>query len=405
MSNWHSEERARFGDWRLAMKSILGFWLVYAATVLARALLGSDPLTTLRNKAIIIGIGIVLTVAMYIAINLFGRGVSIRRKAVVAALASFAAASAMAGFLLASDRYMHDSKEEWRYQAREGIILVEKGHEIRIERKAADPLILTLPDVTELETSKQLRMWADSAVVWLFFFAAWSAFYLAALSQAKALRAQRRAAEAEHSAQTAQVRALRYQVNPHFLFNTFNSLSSLIMTGKPDKAESMLLALSTFYRSSLSLDPTADVTLADEIDMQRLYLDIEKVRFPKRLKVEIDVPAELENVRLPALLLQPIVENAIKYGVSASRGTVLLSIAAIPLGTGRMRLDIANHPVSDPRPAPGPENNVHEGTGVGLANVCQRLQARFGARASCSYGPTKDGGFLVSITLPLDADD
>ena len=167
----------------------------------------------------------------------------------------------------------------------------------------------------------------------------------------------------------------------------------------------MLLALSTFFRSSLSLDPTADVTLADEIDMQRLYLDIEKVRFPKRLKVEIDVPSALENVRLPALLLQPIVENAIKYGVSASRGTVLLRIAAIPLGTGRMRLDISNETISGSRPAADTGNGVHEGTGVGLENVCQRLQARFGARATCSYGPTKDGGFRVSITLPVDADE
>ena len=164
----------------------------------------------------------------------------------------------------------------------------------------------------------------------------------------------------------------------------------------------MLLALSTFFRSSLSLDPTADVTLADEINMQRLYLDIEKVRFPKRLKVEIDVPPGAENVRLPALLLQPLVENAIKYGVSASRGTVLLRIAAIPLGTGRMRLDILNRPMSESGSAPDAANGVHEGTGLGLSNVCQRLEARFGSRASCTYGPTKDGGFLVSITLPVD---
>jgi LytS/YehU family sensor histidine kinase len=176
------------------------------------------------------------------------------------------------------------------------------------------------------------------------------------------------------------------------------------MTGKPDKAESMLLALSTFFRSSLSLDPTADVTLAEEIGMQRLYLEIEKVRFPKRLKVEIDVPSELENVRLPALLLQPLVENAIKYGVSASRGTVVLRIAAIPLGTGRMRLDVINQPISDSHPAAEIANDVHKGTGLGLANVSQRLNARFGGRASCSYGPTKDGGYRVSITLPMDTD-
>ena len=89
---------------------------------------------------------------------------------------------------------------------------------------------------------------------------------------------------------------------------------------------------------------------------------------------------------------------------SASRGTVLLRIAAIPLGTGRMRLDITNQPVNGPSAPAEAANDVHEGTGVGLANVCQRLQARFGARASCTYGPTKDGGFLVSITLPVDGD-
>lgn len=404
MSIWGSEERARFADWRLAMKSILVFWLVYGATIVARAFLGTDPITALRNKAVIVVAGVVLTVAVYLAINLFAGKSNIRRKAVAAAFISLAAAVAQASILLFSDRFMHESKEEFRYKAREGFIVIEKGNKIRIERQAEEPLVMTWPDMHELDPYKQLRYGADTAVTWFFFFVAWSAFYLAALSQAQALRAQRRAADAERAAQTAQVRALRYQVNPHFLFNTFNSLSSLIMTGKPDKAESMLLALSTFFRQSLSLDPTADITLADEIDMQRLYLDIEKVRFPKRLKVEIDVPAELENVRLPALLLQPLVENAIKYGVSASRGTVLLRIAAIPLGTGRMRLDIVNQPIGDTRPAAEPANHIHEGTGVGLANVSQRLQARYGQRASCTYGPTKDGGYSVSLTIPVDSD-
>ena len=403
MSFGHNET-GRFADWRLAMKSILAFWLVYGATIVARAFLGTDPMTALRNRAIIVVAGVVLTVAVYLAINLFARQSNIRRKAVVAALASLAAAVTQASILHFSDRFMYESKEEFRYKAREGFIIIEKGNKVRIERKAEDPLVLTWPDKHELDLYKQLRYGADTAVTWFFFFAAWSAFYLAALSQAQALRAQRRAAEAERAAQTAQVRALRYQVNPHFLFNTFNSLSSLIMTGTPEKAESMLLALSTFFRQSLSLDPTADITLADEIDMQRLYLDIEKVRFPKRLKVEIDVPAELENVRMPALLLQPIVENAIKYGVSASRGTILLRIVAIPLGTGRMRLDITNQPVGETRPAADTANDTHEGTGVGLANVCQRLQARYGQRASCTYGPTKGGGYMVSLTLPVDGD-
>ena len=161
-------------------------------------------------------------------------------------------------------------------------------------------------------------------------------------AQAEAHGSAATPADAESAAQAAQVRALRYQVNPHFLFNTLNSLSSLVMTGRTDRAETMLLALSTFFRTSLSLDPGADVTLAEEIDLQRLYLDIEKARFPDRLHVEIDVPEELEQARLPALLLQPIVENAIKYGVSKSRKAVVIRIEARHLDDGRMVLEISN---------------------------------------------------------------
>ena len=118
-----------------------------------------------------------------------------------------------------------------------------------------------MPKMGELDPIRSSGCVADGTVVWLFFFVAWSAFYLASQAQAETLGPQRRLADAESAAQAAQVRALRYQVNPHFLFNTLNSLSSLVMTGRTDRAEAMLLALSTFFRTSLSLDPGADVTL------------------------------------------------------------------------------------------------------------------------------------------------
>ena len=397
----------RFADWRLALKSILAFWLVYAATVVARALLGSDPLTMLQNKLLTLGVGIFLTFLVYLAIASFGgRDDGNRRKVAVAGIASFVAACAMAGLLILAEGRMRESKEEFRHQAKEGLVIIEKGNTIRIERNSGEPLVLTMPRMRDIDGSKKFRYAADAAVIWLFFFAAWSAFYLATVAQAQALRAQRRAAAAESAAQTAQVRALRYQVNPHFLFNTLNSLSSLVMTGRTERAEEMLLALSTFFRTSLSLNPTADVTLAEEIDLQRLYLDIEKIRFPSRLKVTIDVPPEFENIRLPALILQPLVENAIKYGVSPTSEIVTLTIAAKAVDGDRIQLSVTNSAAAKQAKSRGRRDSDRiEGTGVGLANVCQRLEARFGSTATCEYGPLDDGGFEVRLTMPREPID
>lgn len=393
------QRTSRFTDWRLALKTILGFWAIYAVTVLARAFLGSDPLTVLVNKVVTFGAGLVLTALLYAAIAYFAPGPSIRRKGVVAAIGSLVAAAALAIVLMLSEGSRKTSKEEFRFQTREGSVVIEKGRQIRIERGAADPVILTMPKIQDLRQQDQLRIAADTAVVWLFFFAAWSAVYLASIGQRQALELQRRAADAESAAQLAQVRALRYQVNPHFLFNTLNSLSSLVMSGRPEEAESMILKLSTFFRSSLSLDPTADVSLNEEIGLQRLYLDIEKVRFPRRLKVEIDVPDALATARLPALILQPIVENAIKYGLGSTKDKVTVRIAAEEPLPGRLRIEVSNRggiPLKSPR-----AGQSREGTKVGLANVAQRLSARFGRGASVTHGPLDEGGYSVALTLPV----
>ena len=163
------------------------------------------------------------------------------------------------------------------------------------------------------------------------------------------------------------------------------------------------MALSTFFRSSLSLDPSANVTLAQEIELQRLYLDIEKVRFPKRLQVSIDVPDDLADASVPALILQPLVENAIKYGVSATRDPVLLTIEARRLDGGRMQIEVVNQLAKAGKTTPAAKP-AHLGTGLGLANVCQRLEAHYGDRADCRFGPIA-GGYQVSIALPIDGDD
>ncbi|MCL6729530.1 sensor histidine kinase [Sphingomonas hankyongi] len=390
----------RLNDWPLAVKSIFGMWFVYYLTVVARAFLTEDPWTIMANRLLTVSIGVALTAGIYVVFALYARDTKIKQRIVIGGVASFVAAAAQAGLLIAADRFLEKPQEEMRFISREGYSIVETGNTMRLERPGQAPLVVTWPRLNQLHGSDQFRYAADSTVTWFFFFAAWTAFYMAMLAQAEALRVERRLAVAENAAQVAQVRALRYQVNPHFLFNTLNSLSSLVMTGRTDRAETMLLALSTFFRTSLSLDPTAEVTLAEEIDLQRLYLDIEKARFPDRLHVDIRVPEGLEQARLPALILQPIVENAIKYGVSKSRKAVLIEIEARHLGDGRMVVEISN------RLKNGGEIDLptatHEGTGVGLANVCQRLEARFGNRASCRYGPIAGGGFKVSLTTPVE---
>ncbi|MEO6247275.1 MAG: histidine kinase [Sphingomicrobium sp.] len=390
---------ARFVDWRAATRSIFGFWLVYAATVVARALLGGDAATVLQNRAVTIAGGVLLTFAIYAAINLFARSGTTRRRALIASFATIVAAAAQAGLIIGSDRWMQPPQDGFRFQAREGFVVIQKGLQIRIERHAAEPLILTLPKIGELGRHDIIRVAADTMVVWMFFFAAWSAFYLAGKAQGEAADARQRIAEAETAARAAQVRALRYQVNPHFLFNTLNSLSALVLANRPTEAEAMILKLSAFFRSSLTLDPTADVTLIDEIALQQHYLDIETVRFPKRLRVEVDVAPGLEQALLPALLLQPIVENAIKYGVSATREKVVLTIAARPAGDGLLTISLANRAEGAVRAA---ASKPERGTGVGLANVRARLNARFGDAATCSFGPLDEGGFAVTMTFPFE---
>ncbi len=396
-----------FADWRLALRSILAFWALYLVTVVARAFLGSDPYTVILNKSATIGFGLVLTVLIYIAIARLAQHGSWRRRAIIALLASFVAAVTLSSLMIVADRHMEKPDDEMQVVSEEGYTITDTGKKVIIDRPGKDRVEVTWPGINKLEPWIQFRVAADGTVVWFFFFAAWSAFYLALVAQGRTHQLRDRAAAAEKAAQSAQIRALRYQVNPHFLFNTLNSLSSLVMTGRNDKAEEMLLALSTFFRSSLSLDPSADVTLAEEIDLQRLYLDIEMVRFPTRLHTIIDVPDDVAHARLPALILQPLVENAIKYGVSKTRDKVTLTIRAERIGEKRLSLRVTNSGQAErgQKPARKSQGLDDHGTGVGIANVCQRLEARYGGLATCDFGPRAEGGYEVHLTLPLDPRD
>lgn len=236
------------------------------------------------------------------------------------------------------------------------------------------------------------RKLLDVALGRYFLLLAWASTYFALLAGVQARSAQRREEQFRSAAKAAELRSLRYQVNPHFLFNTLNSLSALVMTNKAESAERMIQTISRFYRHSLATEPTADVSLRDEFDLQKLYLDIETVRFPTRLVTVFDLPADLEECRVPGMILQPLVENSVKYAVSPVSRPVTITLSA------REEFDRLVITVGDDGPGI-PQGTTH-GFGIGLANVRDRLEARFGSDIGFSSAPVPDG-YCTEIRIPL----
>jgi hypothetical protein len=238
------------------------------------------------------------------------------------------------------------------------------------------------------------RQITDIALGRYFLLLAWAALYLALGYAETARAAERREGEYRRAAKAAELRSLRYQVNPHFLFNTLNSLSALVLTGKVQAAETMIQTISVFYRRSLAGDPTSDVPLDEEIRLQRLYLEIEAVRFPERLKTAFDIPPELGNACVPGMILQPLVENSVKYAVAPLSRPVTITLAARE-EHGRLVLT-----VSDDGPGAAQAHTAGNGWGIGLQNVRDRLVARFGTDASVVSGATGEG-YATIIRIPL----
>jgi signal transduction histidine kinase len=203
----------------------------------------------------------------------------------------------------------------------------------------------------------------------------------------------RQLADARSAAQQAQLAALRFQLNPHFLFNTLNAISAMIVTRRNEEAEAMTDKLSSFLRASLGSDPMELVPLEQELSLIEDYLEIEAIRFGKRLEIEIDCSSEACDVRIPSFLLQPLVENAIKYGVAPSRDPVLIRVV------GRREGDELVVTVSDNGRAAGAAVKSN-GAGVGLDNIRRRLRALYGDEASLRAGPATPG-YAAVIRMPV----
>ena len=244
-----------------------------------------------------------------------------------------------------------------------------------------------------VQAEAKWRQLTDIALGRYFLLLAWAGLYFALGYAEHARAAERREGEHRRAAKAAELRSLRYQVNPHFLFNTLNSLSALVLTGKVDAAEKMIHTISTFYRRSLAGDPTVDIPLDEEIRSQRLYLEIEGVRFPDRLRLNYDIPKALEQACVPGMILQPLVENSVKYGVAPVARPVTITLAACE-EHGRLVLTVADDGPGTPADASG------AGCGIGLQNVRDRLAARFGSDASVVSGST-GSGYATIIRLPI----
>ncbi|MXV51116.1 sensor histidine kinase [Pedobacter sp. HMF7647] len=202
--------------------------------------------------------------------------------------------------------------------------------------------------------------------------------------------AEKRKADAERLSREAELYKLRQQLQPHFLFNSLNSISALVGR-KPEEARTMVHQLSDFLRGTLRKEENEWVTLAEELQHLQLYLDIEKVRFGHRLTTEISQGEGCGDLKLPAMLLQPLVENAIKFGLYDTTGLVIISINAC-CEDNYLVLTIQNP--YDPN-----TSNPRRGTGFGLSGVKRRLYLLF-ARHDLLQTSGETNIFTTSVKIP-----
>ena len=394
---------------RLVLATMVGLWLFYfLLTTLRGSILGLElQHEMLWRRGVVSLAGVAVTAGLWLVLRLVDDR-SIGWKVGVTVLAALPAS-----ILIAQINQMV-------FADLEGKIVQKVGERegVKLRRDEAGNVLIDIPgvagEVDDPDTGgsdgrgvvtvtlqrapsgfDKWRQISDIALGRYFLLIAWASLYLALLAGAQAQVAERREGEFRRAAKAAELRSLRYQVNPHFLFNTLNSLSSLVMTGRTERAEEMIQAMSNFYRHSLAEDTIADVPLADEFALQQHYLEIEEARFPERLTTRFDLPAHLADCRVPGMILQPLVENSVKYAVAPSKANVTIAVSAREEGD-TIVIRVADNGAGVPE-------RVAHGFGIGLTNVRDRLKARFGDGVAVTSGAREDGpGYVTQIILPKD---
>jgi len=360
----------------VALLSIAAIWLFYFVIVTLRSVvLKHEPELGLLavQRAVVCTVSAATTLFLYLVLRRWA-ATTLRRNILIAALLA-----APAALVYSTANYL-----AFDTQFLAGIAaLLRNGGETGLQL-----LTPIAPGDADMTPSVEIL---GNAVNGYFYFATWAALYLLLCHGVEMRWMERRAAALRAAAQSAELRALRYQINPHFLFNTLNSLSALVMSSRRDAAEKMIGNLSAFFRVSLAGDPTADIALSDEVFLQQLYLEIEGVRFPDRLRAMFDVADALRDLPVPGMILQPLVENAVKHGAAKSRDPVTIRIAAFA-EDGWLHLSVENDGGASADPAAR--------NGIGLQNVRDRLAARYGDEARLTTMPTASG-YRAEITIPI----
>ncbi|HAU21551.1 MAG TPA: sensor histidine kinase [Erythrobacter sp.] len=236
----------------------------------------------------------------------------------------------------------------------------------------------------------------------------WSALYYAINYFLTVEEQADRLTRLEAQATSAQLAMLRYQLNPHFLFNTLNSISTLVLLKQTEPANAMLTRLSAFLRHTLIAEPGAQVTLAQEVETLQLYLDIERMRFENRLRTHFEIEDKAMEAMLPSMLLQPLIENAIKYAVSPQEEGARITLTARVVGK-RLRVSVEDSGPGLKVPMQGKllDLSIGDGsntvsTGVGLVNIRSRLRQAYGDNHLFETRSTPGGGFTVFIEIPFE---
>ena len=224
----------------------------------------------------------------------------------------------------------------------------------------------------------------------------WSGLYFGIRYHRELQQQTEQTLKATAAAHQAQLMALRYQLNPHFLFNTLNAISTLILDRDNETANLAVTRLSDFLRYSLDNDPMKRVTLRQELEALDLYLEIEKVRFGERLTVQREIETRALDGLVPSLILQPLIENAVKYAVTPREEGGSIMIAAKVHG-GALMITVA-----DDGPGLGNGDSKQKSSGVGLKNTRERLKQLYGEQQALTLAPNTPHGLVITINMPYD---